>query len=566
MTTPKTLLVTILLLEFCTAKAEHCDEQIYGGWTTSLPVDALLRTQLVFSDTDTEGVGAAQSSLRFEGKPGPDSRELDGFVYFGQGAYRVTLPISDDGTWSETWGPLPTSQSSVPFDLFLEADGEGGTGAYLFFRDQRMPSLYGLGARCDGDSITFSESNLGLTFAGQFNDELTVLTTQATGFGGTAAISWQRMSDEQQDQPAGSPALPARAPNHGTFVDRAPAKSDDGWPTARPSDGHVDIEILKEMVESVTTGKLPLTHSVLVARSGKLIVEEYFYGFDHETIHDMRSASKSIASTLVGLAVDRKLISGADATALDFLDYETYNNWSGSKGRITLQHLMTMSSGLDANDADANSAASENRYQWQREQADWIKFALDAPMIAEPGERLIYGSANPMILGSVLEAAIGGRVEWFADEMLFEPLGIKDYKIYMRPEDAGVYLGGGMYLRPRDMLKIGQLYLDGGKWQGEQILSEKWVDESFGKYGRLEPLDRNGNEYGYLWWHETYEVGDTVIASVEARGNGGQYIFVVPELNVVAVITAGNYRGGLEMTRQSQRIFANYVLPALVQE
>jgi hypothetical protein len=95
-------------------------------------------------------------------------------------------------------------------------------------------------------------------------------------------------------------------------------------------------------------------------------------------------------------------------------------------------------------------------------------------------------------------------------------------------------------------------------------VSKDWVDESFGMYGRLEPIDRNGNQYGYLWWHEIYEVGDRVIASVEARGNGGQYIIVVPELEVVAVITGGNYRGGLEMTRQSQRMFETYVLPALV--
>jgi CubicO group peptidase (beta-lactamase class C family) len=114
------------------------------------------------------------------------------------------------------------------------------------------------------------------------------------------------------------------------------------------------------------------------------------------------------------------------------------------------------------------------------------------------------------------------------------------------------------------MLKIGQLYLDGGRWQGRQVLSESWVRDSFGKYGRLEPLDRNGNEYGYLWWHESYQVGGRKIASVEARGNGGQYIFVVPGLEAVAVITSGNYRGGLTMTRQPQRIFERYLLPALV--
>lgn len=222
-----------------------------------------------------------------------------------------------------------------------------------------------------------------------------------------------------------------------------------------------------------------------------------------------------------------------------------------------------MSSGLDANDSDRNSVAAEGAYQSQSAQPDWVKLALDAPMIADPGKRLVYGSANPLILGGLLANAVGDRVAWFVDEALFAPLAIGEYRIYQDPTGRPC-LGGGMHLRPRDMLKIGQLYLDGGRWQGRQVLSASWVTESFGRYGRLEPPDRNGNEYGYLWWHENYVVGDRTIASVEARGNGGQYIFVVPELQVVAVVTSGNYRGGLEMTRQPQRILQDYLLPAVL--
>ena len=566
MTLLRILPAAILVLGIGVAESKSCPEEIYGGWTTSLPVDVLLRTQLTVSNMDEGEFVVNQPPIRFVGRAGSDSNELRGFVYFGQGAYRVTLPKAEDGTWAGRWGPLPISESSVPFDLYFDDDGEGGTGGYLFFKDQRMPSLYGLGARCDGGLITFKEMNLGLTFTGKFDDEFTTLTTEATALGGVATISWRRMSEEQLAVPAGSPVVPPRDANFVTVVDQAPEATGDGWLTARPSEKDVNIAPLNALIKSVAAGELPLAHSVLVAKSGKLVIEEYFYGFDRDTLHDMRSASKSIASTLVGLAVDRELMCGAGARALDFFDYESYGNWSDSKADITLRHLMTMSSGLDANDADRDSVASENTYQWQREQPDWIKLALDAPMIAEPGKRVIYGSANPMILGGVLESAIGGRVEWFADEALFNPLGIDHYKIFMRPMDAGVYLGGGMYLRPRDMLKIGQLYLDDGKWNGTQILSKEWVQESFDKYGRLEPIDRNGNQYGYLWWHENYEVGEKVIASIEARGNGGQYIFVVPELDVVAVITAGNYRGGLEMTRQSQRMFASYVLPALTGE
>ena len=531
-----------------------------------LPVGEVLRSELRVSELDGEKAELDSPGLRFVGKPEPESSDLGGFIYFGQAAYRVTLPGTEGGGWATSWGPLSVPDEFVPLDLYFDDDGSGGTGGYLFFRDQRLPGLYGLGAHCEGQSVTFREMNLGLEFTGEFDDDVTTLSSRATGFGGTAAVTWQRMSEARAAIPAGTPSLPPRDPAEAAFVDRAPPLTDDGWPTAKASDAGIAIEPLRNLVASVAEGNLPLAHSVLVARSGKLVVEEYFYGFDRDVIHDMRSASKSIASTLIGLAVSEGLLEDADVRVLDLLDYESYDNPDERKSRISVRHLMTMSSGLDANDSDRNSAANENTYQSQTEQPDWIKLALDVPMIAEPGQRVIYGSANPMILAAVLESVLDSGVEWFADEALFAPLGIDDYRIFMRPDDAGVYLGGGMYLTPRDMLKIGQLYLDDGEWQGEQLLPKAWVEESFGRYGRLEPVDRNGNQYGYLWWHESYSAGDRTVDSVEARGNGGQYIFVVPELDAVVVITAGNFRGGLEMTRQSQRMFETYVLPALLGE
>ena len=547
------------------AHAQSCPEELYGGWTTLLPVDGLLRTELRVVPGDGNEAVLETDAFRFVGKMNDDTDALPGFVYYAQGAYRVTLEKENDG-WVGEWGPLPVPGDSVPFDLFVDDDGEGGTGGYFFFRDQRLPGLYGLGGRCDGNEVEFGELNLGLTFKGEFDDAFTVMTTEVSGLGGTVSVTWTRMSEEQQAVPAGTSGFPPRDASATRFADRAPEQTGDGWATTKPSTQGIDPGPIDAMIRAVAAGDLPNAHSVLVARGGKLVIEEYFYGFDRDVIHDMRSASKSIASTLVGLAIERDMLEDANVRVLDYLDYEDYDNWDERKQQIELRHLMTMSSGLDANDSDRNSVASENNYQWQRGQPDWIKFALDSSMIADPGTRVIYGSANPMIIAGVLESATGQPVEWFADEALFTPLGIDDYKIYMRPDYAGAYLGGGMYLKPRDMLKIGQLYLDNGIWNGKRLLSREWVEESFGQYGRLEPLDRNGNQYGYLWWHENYDVDGRTIASIEARGNGGQYIAVLPEFNAVAVLTAGNYQGGLEMTRQSQRMLRDYVLPALARE
>jgi len=291
-------------------------------------------------------------------------------------------------------------------------------------------------------------------------------------------------------------------------------------------------------------------------------VEEYFYGFDRAVMHDMRSASKTLTSTLIGLAVQEGRIEGSGATALSFFpNYRRYANWDPRKADIEIRHLLTMSSGLDANDSDPESAASEGFYQSQTIRPDWVKLALDAPMIADPGSQPLYGGANPLILGGILANVVDVPVEWFAHLALFDPLGVQHYKFFLDPTGI-VYMGGGLYLRPRDMLKFGQLYLDGGVWQGRRVLDEGWIDESWGRYGRLAPLDRNGHQYGYLWWHHQYELGDRTIETVEARGNGGQYIFVVPSLDLVVVITSGNFRNG--KTREPEDIMRRFVLPAVL--
>jgi len=256
----RVLPVTALLL--CGAhavSAEQCPEEIYGGWTTSLPIDELLRTEISVSDTGDDVLDTVQPSFRFVGARDDDSEQLAGFVYYSQFAYHTTLPHADDGTWAGAWGPLPVNENELPFDLFFDADGEGGTGAYLFFRDQRLPGLYGLGASCDGNAVEFSEMNLGLSFQGTFNHELTTLTTEASGLGGTVQVTWRRMSEQQQ---GASEAQPRKA-GDAVFIDRAPDVADDGWTTARPSTLGLEVEPLNAMVGDIASGGLPLAHSVV---------------------------------------------------------------------------------------------------------------------------------------------------------------------------------------------------------------------------------------------------------------------------------------------------------------
>jgi len=590
---PVALAAVVLLATFGTSvgHAQECPPGLEGAWTGTLPADQLLSLRLrirelsdgalaaeiqsadgrevapVWMDHDHLRWQAIGVPLAFDGVVSPDGAAIGGFLYYGTRVIHVRLPLErgpGPRAWSVSWTPLGVPVAAPRFDLYIGDDGAGGLGGYFFFRDQRLPNLWGWGLSCGGDSLVLHERVLGLDFVGHLDRAAHRLHMVAATAAGSAPITFAPMADDEVPTLPDAPVAPPRPATDAGYRGDAPPAFGDGWPTVRPTEAGIDTAPIAAMVRAIASGALPLTHSVLVAKGGRIAVEEYFYGFDRDTWHDMRSASKTVASTLIGLAIRDGHVEGTSARALSFFPrYRRYAAWDPRKARITVRDLLTMSSGLDADDSDPRSVASEAAYQSQVAQPDWIKLALDAPMKRDPGTQPVYSGANPLILGGILAAAMNEPIEWYAHRTLFEPLGIEQYSFGIDPVGI-VYMGGGLYLRPRDMLKYGQLYLDGGVWRGTRILPDAWVRESWGRYGKLAPLDRNGHDYGYLWWHHHYDVGGRTIETVEARGNGGQYIFVVPSLDVVVVITAGNYRAGLQMTRQPEEIMRRYVLPAVV--
>lgn len=323
----------------------------------------------------------------------------------------------------------------------------------------------------------------------------------------------------------------------------------DGWELSK------NRLVLSQMEVDIKSDSLEGMESILVAKKKEILYEKYFAGFDVNTLHTTRSASKSISSAMIGIAIDDGIIESVDEKLYDFIPQEYQYTKDSLKSKITIKHLLTMSSGLDV-----NNQASEGYYQ-DGSDDPWLKTVLEAPMVHEPGAYTDYGSANPFLLGIYLYNRLTIPLEYYMQEKLFAPLGITNY--IMNTDDTGIipYFGGGLNLTPRDMLKFGQLYLNEGVWNGKQIISKSWIHESFQKHTRLQDF-RDKDEYGYFWYHHTYIINGKPIKSMEARGAGGQFIFVVPELKVVAVITAGNYRNG--KTGQSLEIFRDYILPALL--
>lgn len=343
----------------------------------------------------------------------------------------------------------------------------------------------------------------------------------------------------------------------GDYRYRPPASLDDGWDVAEPGQAGIDTALTTGLVKAVRAGDFKEIDSIIIVRHGRLVLEEYFcdfYGRDYE--HNLTSVTKSVVSALVGIAIEQGRISGLDEPLFSYFpNYVKNENWSEAKGRITLRHLLTMTSGLACNNAVPHSPGHPDR---MFQSPDWIQFCLDLPMSDHgPGEQFAYCEGNAMLVGEVLRLATGLPVPDFAFKYLFTPLGITHCYWAYTPRGKAL-TGTSLHLRSRDMAKFGQLYLDGGRWQGRQIVPLEWVEQSTAKRMSTEMF----SGYGYFWWRERFRRGTETVAAYTAAGNGGQKITVIPELDMVVVITAAAFNKKYAL-QQTQDMMNRYILPAV---
>ena len=296
---------------------------------------------------------------------------------------------------------------------------------------------------------------------------------------------------------------------------------------------------------------------IVVAKGGKILIEEYFNGYGRDDPHEIRSATKSIGSALVGIAIDQGHIPGVeDGLYRQFQEREPFRNPDERKSRITLEHLLNMTTGLDCDDMDSASAGNETHVL---ETADITRFMLDLPMAHEPGEHWAYGTGIAHLAGSVIESATGTTVQEFARTGLLEPLGMA--RFHWKTSGGIAHTGGGFRMRPLDMAKFGQLYLDRGRWQGRQVLSEEWIDATW--QSRVPVTGDFG--YGYLWWRRAFEVDGRPFPALAAQGNGENNIFVLPDLELVVVLSGSSF-GEIYGPAQTAMMMTHYILPAVVQD
>jgi CubicO group peptidase (beta-lactamase class C family) len=393
-----------------------------------------------------------------------------------------------------------------------------------------------------GQKITFPRDTngkvTGYEQSGKFRARISLTVTAAS-----AALAHPRPAGENRPE---------------DYRYHAPADLHDGIAVGNISESEMGVATANAIVRAVLDGTYKSVHSVLLYQHGRLVMEEYFYGYSVERPHQLRSASKSVVSALAGIAIDRGAISGVNEPVLPHMSYKSYANPDPRKSAMTLGNFLSMSSGLDCNDHSSDSPGRETIID---EAPDWVKATLDLPMINDPGSKGFYCSGGVAVVGRMTENAVHMQLPDFAQENLFGPLGISraDWQWNYTLTNANKEYSQ-IHLRSRDMLKLGMLFADGGRWQGHQIISSAWVQASLAEQSHVD-----NTSYGYFWWRPWLNVetasGPQQVTMNAAQGNGGQKIYILPQYDFIAVFTAGDYNSD---GAPPNKIMTKIILPTLI--
>ncbi|MBA3868702.1 MAG: serine hydrolase [Anaerolineae bacterium] len=334
------------------------------------------------------------------------------------------------------------------------------------------------------------------------------------------------------------------------FLTPTPAIHSDYWPTedwrtSSPEDQQMDSQLLTQMLQAVTDNKINL-HSLIVIRHGYIVSETYFPPYTIKRKHEVYSVTKSFTSTLVGIAIDRGFIDSLDHPVLDFFPDKTFENVDARKKAMTLRDLVTMQSGLDWNEEKEMGINTSD---------DWVAYTLNTPMRAEPGTESYYCTGCAHVVSAIIQKATKTTKRDFADKVLFKPLGISD--ILWKVDPDGIPSGGtGLRLEPRDMAKLGYLFLHNGEWDGQTIVSADWVKNATTTQAGANVDMATGVklDYGYMWW--TFPR----LKAYLALGFDGQLIFNIPDLDLEVVMNAST---GTRIYQDTFGLIEKYIVPAV---
>jgi CubicO group peptidase (beta-lactamase class C family) len=473
---------------------------------------------------------------------------------------RYATPVRLEADGANRWrGDIVPRDDGFTLYLMVAKRPDGTIGAFLRNPERNIGVFSNIDRlERSGDTVRLvgrvrGEKSDSILFTAQFDRENGILSVPFPNRGGTY--------DFRRDPDPDSGFFPrGREPQR--YVYRPPLARDDGWPTAAVADVGIDRDGIERLVQMIVDMPIdsvhtPEIHGLLIARHGKLVLEEYFHGEHRDKLHETRSAAKSLTSTLVGAAIESGMSVGLSTPVYaTMFGGHVPPDTESRKRAMTLEHLLTMRSGYFCDDSNPDAPGNEVRMLDQEDEPDYYRFTLRLPLDRDPGARSVYCSIDPNLALGVLERATGEAVIDVFERLLRGPLQIATYAWPLSPAGQP-YGGGGVQFLPRDFMKLGQLMLNGGTWQGRRILDREFVAHASAPLHELESI-----RYGLLWWSIEYPYKNRTLRAFFAGGNGGQGVIVIPELDLVVATYGGNYadRAGLYM---QQELTPRHILPAV---
>lgn len=334
----------------------------------------------------------------------------------------------------------------------------------------------------------------------------------------------------------------------------------------KESEYQLDEEKISNAVNKVEAGEFGKIHSLIIIHNDEVKIEKYFQGWHRHKLHEIFSVTKSVTSSLIGIAIEQGSIEGVDLKLSDlFPEYDSLENMDPRKKTINLENLLTMTAGYKWNELsvpyknnDGSWNPNNDIVKMHSKSNDFFKYVLDLPLVDDPGKKYNYNTGCSILLAGIIKRKTGRSAEEFAAENLFKPLGITKWK-WLNSPDGATDTGGGLFMYPADMAILGYLYLKNGKLNGKQIVPESWVNRSTKGY-----VSTKTGEYGYQWWRfnksSAEQYSEVINTSYYAVGIGNQFIFVMPKANMVVVSTADNL---LHKGKNVYNLFFEHIIPAL---
>ncbi len=462
----------------------------------------------------------------------------------------VVLRPDGANRWRGVVDPI---DDSFTLFLLLQPQADGTYSALLRNPDRDIGTQQGVERLVrDGNTVRLMGKRGEVATGTWFPDD-EVFTLRFPSRGGT--YDFLRDDDASDFYPRGK--------NPGRYVYAAPPALDDGWAVSTLDAEGVDRAWMEQLIQRILDMPMdspdaPQFHGILVARHGKLVLEEYFHGEHRDKLHDTRSATKSLVSITAGAAMQAGIPLELSSPVYQVMNGGEFpKDLDPRKRTMTLEHLLTMSNGYFCDDTNDAAPGNEEVMGEQEAEPDFYRYTMNVPLATPPGENSVYCSASPnLALGMVGRAAHEYPIDVF-DRLVGEPMKIHRYGWGLDPA-GNPYGGGSTSMILRDFAKMGQLLLNAGTWNGRRIISKEYAAASGSPLYHLRNIT-----YGYLWWSEEVPYKNRTVHVMNARGAGGQYVTVVPELDLVVADFAANFGSRKAMNIVSNDLVYRMVMPAV---